>query len=246
MSRNDHNSGTTLVSAFISNFNNRSDRTTEDYIKFGKQLLELSIPKIIFIEEKYESLVKRLSHPNTNIIPFEKSELEFFREIESIELELPNIRNLEKDTKEYMCLMSNKTFFCKKAIALNPYLHDKFVWMDFGISHILHGEPLINLIKEDYSFTIDKVRIGHIWSESIANQCDPLQRINWFFAGGAFGGNSEALLRFHHECTHQFIENLKINKITWEVNLWRQVYLKSPDLFDTYLSDHDRSLIINI
>lgn len=239
--------GTTLVSSFISNVNLRTDRTVEDYINFGRPLLELKIPKVIFIDREYFNLVKSLNPSNTFLVSFDRNTLEFFEEIQATDLELPEIRNVEKDTKEYMHLMSNKNFFIKKAAQINPYLHDKFLWMDFGISHILkEGEQLSDFIRLDYDFLPGKIRIGGIWPEEIAVQHDPLRQINWFFAGGVFGGFTEDLMHFYEKSKGVFIENLKIKKITWEVNLWRQVYQISPELFDIYRSDHNSSLISKI
>ena len=39
----------TIVSAFLTNINN--NRNPEIYIEYGKKLLNLKIPKVIFIEE---------------------------------------------------------------------------------------------------------------------------------------------------------------------------------------------------
>ena len=41
----------TIVSAFVTNINSRSDRNMEKYIEYGKQLLQIKTPKVIFIDE---------------------------------------------------------------------------------------------------------------------------------------------------------------------------------------------------
>ena len=41
----------TLVSAFISNVNNRDDRLLDKYYELGKVLLKTTINKIIFLDE---------------------------------------------------------------------------------------------------------------------------------------------------------------------------------------------------
>lgn len=237
---------TTIVSAFISNSNNRTDRTVDDYFKLARPLLELDQHKIIFIESKYQDLIKSMSHPSTQIILFERNELDFFEEISSNIFQLPEYRNFEKDTKEYLHLMSNKTLFCRRAIELNQYNSDNFIWIDFGISHILRGEPISSLIKSSYQFNPNKIRIGGIWSDETSKKYNLFNHINWFFAGGVFGGTSNSILKFYHESKLQFIKNLSENRITWEVNLWRQVYDNQPKLFEIYQADHDYSLISNL
>ena len=238
--------GTTIVSAFISGANNRTDRDTEKYLEYALPLLQLDIPKVIFIESVHVEAVKKLANTQTQIIPFKKNELDLFNQVSSMDLELPQIRNFDKDTKEYMHLMTNKTFFCKMAIQLNPYSHNKFIWLDFGISHILKNKKLGDLIKSNYYFPEKKIRIGGIWPDDIAKKHDIFNQINWFFAGGVFGGTSDSLLIFYDKCKSQFIKNLNQNKIIWEVNLWRQIYESDPNLFQIYRSNHDESLISNL
>jgi hypothetical protein len=237
----------TIVSAFISSINQRTDRSTKDYINFGKELLQLETQKIIFVESKFLELVKSLSHKNTIIVPIEYEEIQFYDELKESKIELPFYRNLEKDTKEYMTLMTNKTYFCQKAIDINPQKDGKYVWIDFGISHILKNDfRLSNLVKNDYDFQSGKIRIAGIWNKEMAEQINNLEQINWFFAGGIFGGYAEDLLKFHHLVEKQFRENLKKNKIIWEVNLWYQIYQKNPELFEVYSSNHNESLIQNL
>jgi hypothetical protein len=237
----------TIVSAFISHANLRKDRSTEDYINFGKELLQLPHYKIVFIENDYVELVKSISGPNTTIIPFEKNELEFWDEITKIDLKLPAFRNQEKDTKEYMHLMTNKSYFCQKAIEINPYQTEKFVWLDFGITHILKNEFLLaNLLKDNYEFELEKIRIGGIWDSETANKINNFKQINWFFAGGVFGGYSKDLLKFQELVKNEFKHNLSQKIIVWEVNLWYQIYQKRPEFFDVYVSNHDKSLIKNL
>jgi hypothetical protein len=237
---------TTIVSAFISNSNNRTDRTVKDYFELARPLLELNHPKIIFIESKYKDLIKFMSHSTTQIILFERNELDFFEEISSGHFQLPEYRNFEKDTIEYLHLMSNKTLFCKKAIELSQQISDNFIWLDFGISHILQGEPISSLIKTSYQFNPNKIRIGGIWSDETSRQYNLFKQINWFFAGGVFGGTANSLLTFYYESRSQFIKNLSENKITWEVNMWRQIYERDPNIFEIYKSNHDQSLILNL
>jgi hypothetical protein len=34
------------------------------------------------------------------------------------------------------------------------------------------------------------------------------------------------------------------NTIMWEVNIWYLIYLEHPELFDTYISNHNKTMLI--
>ena len=181
------------------------------------------------------------------MIEFEKSDLLRYSQINEVELILPEIRNISKDTSEYMLLMSNKTFFTKLAIESNPFNTDQFLWVDIGIFHMFDNlEKTKPLFKSDYRFELGKVRAPGIWKYEYSTNFDLFQQVNWLFAGSIFGGYSEDLLEFHEACFNQFDENLSLSKITWEVNLWAQVYAKNPEKFELYSSDHNSSIIANL
>jgi len=240
-----------IVSAFLANINQRSQikkegypvLTTEDYLRNGKELLALPYKKIIFMDQDYIEYASSIMHPNTVLVPISIKDLLFFEEITNSELSLPNFREPQKDTKEYMLLMTNKTYFCKKATEILTN-ESVFLWLDFGISYIFPNLKIQTLLHDNYTF--NKIRIGGIWKNEIAKQYDNWNHINWFFAGTVFGGNTKEILKFHDFVDKQFRLNLKKNKIVWEVNLWYKIYLQYPDLFDVYQCNHNESLIKNL
>jgi hypothetical protein len=72
---------TTLVTAFLCNVN-KNILSVDQYIKYGKKLIETSIPKIVFIDE---TIVDQFcDNYNTLIIPFKKSDLFLFNQQDKI------------------------------------------------------------------------------------------------------------------------------------------------------------------
>ena len=68
---------TTIVSAFISNVNDRTDRNIDKYYEFGKLLLKSTTPKIIFLDNEMYNIVqndKAYNIENTFLINYEKAE----------------------------------------------------------------------------------------------------------------------------------------------------------------------------
>jgi len=231
---------TTIVSAFIGNSNNY--RSTSVYLELGKHLLDVHLPKIIFLETCIIEEYKHLINPMTKLVPFEKHELLFSCDNH---VTLPSGCNTQKDTKEYLQVMCNKTNWVNVAIQLNPFKSSQFVWVDFGLFHVFDS----NLVRFQQSFNslqnydLDKVHIARIWNLDTTNNIDMFNYPLWFFAGGVFGGSSSALQRFHSLFVGEIQKLLNENKITWEINIWFMIYKNNQDLFDPYYGSHDESIL---
>jgi len=253
---------TTLVTAFIKGANQRNDRNIQDYISYGKKLLECPINKIVFLDETLLNVLP--NYPNTIIVPIKKEDIYLYEYKDQITNFSLNTQTPEKDSLEYMFLMCNKTEFIRKAIELNPFHSDpfhsdpfqtsQFVWVDFGINHIFKNDDALfhATINDLKNKTYENVRIGSIWSPSMHNmmvktfRSDIYKDIAWYFAGGVFGGDSKALIKFADLTKQQCIKTIENYKtLMWEVNVWFQVYLDNPELFSLYNCDHNYTLIGN-
>jgi hypothetical protein len=245
---------TTIVSCFLANSNNRLDRRTEKYIEYGKKLININTPKIIFIDDSLiDSLInsKEYNKEHTLLIPFNKDDIYLYEY-------KPNITNfnilttfLEKDTLEYMLLICNKTEIMRKAIEINAFKTEQFIWIDFGINHIFNCciEDFENKILQLNTREYNNVRIGSIINPhiSIPNiDLDIYDKVAWYFAGGVFGGRNESLIKFADLVKDKCLETIfDKGTIMWEVNIWYLVFLENKDLFDAYFCDHNEILITN-
>lgn len=232
---------TTIVSSFIYLENNKS-RNLDDYIKLGIKFLEQNIPKIIFMDEKLFNTFEKYQNENTKIIISKLDDIYLYKYKDSVTINV-STDNPTKDTFEYFNIMNNKTEWIRKAIELNIYNTNNFIWIDFGIFHIIQR----NLNFSDYVLNknYDKIRIASIWDLSLIIHMDITKNIYWFFCGGVFGGNKEILIKFadliKNKCLH-FVEN---NILFWEVNIWYMIYTENKELFDPYYVNHDERMIIN-
>ena len=174
----------TLVSAFISNINNRDERLLDKYYELGKVLLKTSINKIIFLDEiMYELINNNYNKDNTLLIKINKKDIYFL-----INFEL-NTQNIKKDTMEYIFTQCNKTEWIKEAILLNHFNTENFIWVDFGIRHVFTSsdEEFINKINNLQYKIYDNVRIANIWNLDILYFINIYKDIACYFAGGVFG-----------------------------------------------------------
>lgn len=243
----------TLVSAFIANANQRQDRSINDYISYGKKLMAAPINKIIFFDySEIEKLPDECFNDNTLIIPIKKDDNYLYLYKEQITEFHLNTTCPEKDTLDYMITICNKTEHIKNAILLNPFQSTQFVWVDFGINHVFKDktdEEFTSTILELREKEFENVRIANIWDPSLYNvifNTNPYKDVLWFFAGGVFGGNSEALIKFADLTKHQCIKVIEnSHTLMWEVNIWFQVYLENKELFSLYNCDHKPSILEN-
>jgi hypothetical protein len=247
----------TLVSAFVSNVNARDDRTLQKYFDLGKLLIQCDVPKIIFLDEEMHQYVVEnmgeniLSNENTRIYKINKKDSYLYAFEKYLTNFQVNTDNLNKDTVEFMFTMCNKTEWIKEAILLNDFNTSNFIWVDFGIRHVFNcsDDEFIMKTNELKYKEYDNVRISSIWwnlqDYPHYNEDDIYNKIMWFFAGGVFGGNKNALLIFSEKMKNKCVEII-ITKgtIMWEVNIWYLIHKEMDELFFRYwCSGHNETII---
>ena len=241
---------TTLVSGFLTNVNQKVDCNMDNFVNLGILFLKANIPKIIFVDEIMYEKIKTHENEYTKIILINKTDYELYQYMNNDVLTnfSLNTNNPAKDTIEFMFTMCNKTEWIRQAIDLNFFNTEQFVWVDFGIRHVFRcdDETYINILESLQDKIYENIRIGTIWDLQTTYNFNILRDITWYFAGGVFGGNKEQLLKFadltKEKCLHVICHE---KTIMWEVNIWYLIYLENNDLFQTYLCNHDDSIILN-
>ncbi len=248
------NFNTTIVTAFVSNVNQREGRDINKYLEQGKHLLNIPIPKIIFLEPELLSSLENILPEFNYFIPFSLKDIYLYSYLNSIENKVKT-DNPKKDTLEYFMVQCNKTEWVKKAIELNIYKSKQFIWIDFGIYQFYEKLNLINDEKpkeylkdviQSSLKTYDNIRIPHIWNLNSVYNIDLKKNISWYFAGSLFGGDKDKLLIFADKMKEyclNLVENEKI--LFWEVNIWYFIYNKNKELFNLYYAGHDVNIFKN-
>ena len=240
---------TTIISSFLSNVN--SNRSTDIYVGYGKKLLELNIPKIIFIEKDvYDTYLTMNTYENTHFVFIERSDINLYEHVDKITNFSIHSDNKTKDTIDYMITICSKTHWVKKGVELNIFNTEQFVWIDFGLYHMVKDESefkiyIHNMMTKYY----ENIRISGIWDLNSIKynnlEIDIYNRIMWYFSGCIFGGNPEKLVLFANLVNEKCIQIINEKKtLIWEVNVWFLVYKDHPELFDHYKSDHNILTII--
>lgn len=232
----------TFVSAFISNANN--NKNIEKYIEYVNKLIHISVKKIIFLEqniynEYFEN--KDINDEFTKFIIFDKKDMYLYEYLDKIDNFDLITDNKNKDTIEYIFVQCYKTEWIKKAMEYDNDNNNNYVWIDFGIYHIINDDnKFINVITEISKKTYNNVRIASCWNINDKYDIDIYRQIAWYFCGGIFGGSKMYLELFANVMKNMCISIIEEKKtIMWEVNIWYMIYVKFPFLFDIYYANHD-------
>ena len=171
--------------------------------------------------------------------------------------------NHSKDTIDYMFVQCHKTEWVKMAIILmkqviNTIVNVNFLWIDYGIYHMIRNEDVFkreleelvtrnNLNKKDSN----SLRIAGCWDINLIYnnmniEVDIYKKITWYFAGSVFGGNESILIDFADKMKERSIKIMKEKKtLMWEINIWYLLCLENREMFNTYICNHDTTIISN-
>lgn len=234
----------TIVSAFVSNVN--SYRDIEKYIDYGSRLLEMNdIKKVIFIEKSvYDQYLHENNYQNTHFVFIEKTDIYLYEHIDKITDFNMISCNPMKDTLEYMFVQSNKTEWIKQAIELDPFQTEQFIWIDFGIYHMINDDEFHELIYKMTQQNYQQIRAAGCWDLNAYYHDEYYTKPMWYFGGSVFGGDKASLCKFadlmKQRCLNIINER---NTFVWEVNIWFFIYLENKELFDIYTCEHDKRIV---
>ena len=156
----------TIVSAFMSNINQRGDRNIQKYVDLGYVLLDVNIRQIVFMERHvFDTYFRRryihycggLSEERVFVydgreysyvvfgritfVFFEKSDMYFCSVRDTITEFSVDTPHPTKDTLDYMFVQCHKTEWIAMAIHIDGGLSNNvYVWMDFGIRHMFSSD----------------------------------------------------------------------------------------------------------
>lgn len=237
---------TTIVSAFLTNINEY--RSIEKYVDYGKKLIALPVNKVIFIERAvHAEYFSAFIQSNVTFVFIEKSDLYLYKYADKITNFCLNTDNPEKDTLEYMFVQCNKTEWVRDVIKRNIYGSEHFVWIDFGIWHVIRDDPLFVYYCMNICHPLTKGPIGVRIACGNPQYVDDLHKsISWFFLGSIFGGDRESLIKFANLVKNKCIQTIQERgTLMWEINIWQMVFRENPTLFLCYEANHDASILRN-
>ena len=221
-----------------------------DKIEYGKAILER-----LGILSKYLTINLVCSEKDKEAISGIPNIIPHFKEFEDFEMyrilhtatRLPEHRNPEKDTKEYMILMNMKSE-CINLVKQNATQGQNdmhFVWLDAGITKIFSDpDKTLSEFTEKLKTTIlpnDRIIIPGCWI--LQTNLLILERsICWRFCGGFVVIPSKLVESFylHNLQACKFIRSF-CDKVLWEVNVWAFMEPNLP--IEWRKGDHNESIL---
>jgi len=235
----------TIVTAFVQKVNRNAKRSIEDYIEFGKKLLNVPNPKVVYIDrDSYRDFFeeRELEFPLTTFIPIRKEDIYLYNYKDQL-TEFDIQGNPEKDTIDYLFVQCNKTEWVVNAIDRNIYKTDQYLWIDFGIYHMVQNtepEPFEQWVLKMTTKNYPQVRIASCKYKGYSVNYNVYRIETWTFAGSVFGGNVASLLEFAYLTKKEILQTIQTKKsIMWEINIWYLIYRKNLPFFDMYTCGHD-------
>lgn len=225
-------------------------RKQETFYALAEQfILKLKIPLMICMDpddnELYNFVNKtRINNGLDNITYCYREKFEntyFYKYVDQIENNRKDYiiynGNPRHETSRYITLNNNKFYFIDKAIELNKFGSDKFIWLDMGINHV--AKDPFEIVNWQFKIP-DKIK--QLCINPFLENDEPKDLFHNIFhhtAGGLFTGNKIYLSKYIE------LFKLKLEQILNEG--WYQideaimtiVQKENRDLFEFYYGDYE-------
>lgn len=226
----------TLVTSFILQKNDIGNtKKIEDYMNRFEYIRNLNLPTVVFLDKT----LTMSETENLKVVPRSVEDTWIYKFYNDKTPILPSTRNTDKDRCDYMFIINSKAEFMSKVSAINPFNTDYFVWVDFGLSHVIKNKDNFKILK-NLKLTKD-ILIAAI---NPVSHNDLTERVSWRFAGGIFICNKYYAKQFYESC--QTVITAIFPRLTWEVNVWSLIEQSKLSTISVYYSDHNDSLLLNI
>lgn len=222
--------------------------STKSNVKFLESIENLSLIDDddfdSFSERSGELLESNLRNVET------KSERDSFLERSGEKLDLmihlPEVRNLEKDSKDYMVIINSKIDIVYDTVITNPWNTDMFAWIDFSLFHIsTDDEELTQCLISLSTCNATGIYIPGCVSPSKKDD-NFTNHVIWRFCGGFFLGDKSSIVTFYNlQRKHLPIFIRDYNTLVWEVNFWSWLESNTDWKPIWYDADHNNSILTN-
>lgn len=204
--------------------------------------------------EEYERICKH--HSNVLVEYVELPQLDTYREIVDLDVQLPSSRTEHKDTRAFLTLMNAKAELMYRAMGFEPgycasshrhgWTARHFAWIDFSIFHVIRDteatiEYLAKLSRTEFP-SENCMLVPGCWTAG-AHAGSLFNAINWRFCGGFLLASVDAILEFNTLYRKHFRRIVSERGLTWEVNVWSLFENEYGWRPQWYKADHNDSIV---
>ena len=197
---------TTIVTAYFELEQSKKDHDT--YLNWMKNMLIIQSPMVIFCNKDSKKVIEGI-RSNTSLYPTKIITMDFndfytYKYIDTFVNDY-NTKDHERYHNPYLYLIWNeKTHFLKRAIEINPFSTEHFLWVDIGCfrepnNRFIHWPNSDKIPKNKllllsvYPFTKEEYEVNKL--ENIPDFKYVCGRIG----GTIFGGTKDSILRWHDQ-----------------------------------------------
>ena len=142
------------------------------------------------------------------------------------DLKLPDCRNHQKDTQEYLAVQNMKFHLVTTALDKHPR-YNGAAWLDSGT--MMHA-PNSEKQYAQLLLRVSQSRPTQLFIPGFHRMLSPQGLHNgpiWTFAGSFFVGDRQSLDEFKKESWDVLLKCVEEGRLTWELNIWHEVYQKA-------------------
>jgi len=222
----------------------------EKRLEWLRPLLKAKLPLTLFIDAKYEAALKAIGwysgviHPDLHLVPWEIHDSEVWElclvYAPTGSLELPDIRNMGKDTEFFMALMNMKAELVARVARSSE--EEYLAFLDAGIAKIFKDvEGSFRRLRElRVRKDLSGVVIPGCWQPVSRSVEELARKICWIYCGGFFLVGRKEAEAFDLSARMALKEFLRVGRITWEVNVWvRLLEMPEAPKLHWFAADHD-------
>ena len=225
-------------------------RKKEQFYSLAKQfILQLNMPLFLCMDADNTELIDMImktraenGYSDITYLYFEKFEKTYFHQyMESITSAQCNYKiyngNPRHETPRYITLNNNKFHFMEKAITINPFSSNKFIWLDMGINHV--AQKPFTILNWQYNIP-DKIRQLCInpYLEDIPPK-EIFHNIYHHTAGGLFSGNREYITMYIKLYKAKLKQILDEGWYQIDEAIMTMIQRENPKMFEFYYGDYE-------
>ena len=229
---------TTIVTAY---FQLKISKASHDtYTEWMKNMLLINSPMVIFCDSASKPLIESLrTHEKTVIVETTFRDFYTFKYSQTFakHFELDHEQHVGHNMFLYM-IWNEKSHFLKRAIEMNPFHTEYFLWVDIGCFRVPNTE-YIHWPNPEKVASLDRSKVVMLSVtpfNSFELLCNSLATLPSFqtqnrIGGTIFGGYKDALLRWHDKYYEMLEYFISINRfIGKDQSIMNSVYLLNRDL----------------
>jgi hypothetical protein len=239
----------TFVSAYLNLSETRpDDKPFARCLEYFKHVAETNIPLHLFLSPEfmplyYEHIGER---QNIRVEAIQLSDLDTYKELQSIPYSLPVNRHGTHDSAAFLTLINAKVELVRRVITSGQYSTSHYAWIDFSIFHVFKDiqGSCTNLKTIAAATPVTPIlAIPGCWQKG--QNADALSSaVNWRFSGGFFLGDAQSLLAWDRAYRTHFANITRESGVlVWEGNIWHMFELRGYITPQWYQGDHNDTII---